>query len=200
MRSVACECGVSGSTEEWLCQFPRNDLAVLLDIALHYFIWIINWVNKTSKKEIIKTICDSVNHTRFPKEDHLPDWPRRDNKVTKGDRVECETNASKNINIKAKKQIRQAAPKLSTAKQFINFSDRNGNQFVGNSARPFPFLATHNTTQNNTKQQTVRSITRDMAPLKNSAAVAKLTFSCLRSNTRWVSPPRTSQPPSYGHT
>ena len=33
-------------------------------------------------------MCDSVNHTRFPKEDHLPDWARRDNKVTKGDRVE----------------------------------------------------------------------------------------------------------------
>jgi len=29
-----------------------------------------------------------VNHTRFPKEDHLPDWARRDNKVTKGDRVD----------------------------------------------------------------------------------------------------------------
>jgi len=29
-----------------------------------------------------------VNHTRFQKEDHLPDWARRDNKVTKGDRVE----------------------------------------------------------------------------------------------------------------
>ena len=28
-----------------------------------------------------------MNHTRFPKEDHLPDWARRDNKVTKGDRV-----------------------------------------------------------------------------------------------------------------
>jgi len=23
---------------------------------------------------IIKTICDSVKHTRFPKEDHLPYW------------------------------------------------------------------------------------------------------------------------------
>jgi len=33
-------------------------------------------------------MCDSVNHTRFPKEDHLPEWARRDNKVTKGDRVE----------------------------------------------------------------------------------------------------------------
>ena len=29
-----------------------------------------------------------MNHTRFPKEDHLPDWARRDNKITKGDRVE----------------------------------------------------------------------------------------------------------------
>ena len=49
-----------------------------------------NWVNKTSKIEIIKTICHSVNHTRLPKEDHLPDWARRDNKVIQGDRVECE--------------------------------------------------------------------------------------------------------------
>jgi len=29
-----------------------------------------------------------VNHTRFPKEDHLPDWARRDNRDTKGDRAE----------------------------------------------------------------------------------------------------------------
>ena len=33
-------------------------------------------------------MCDSVNHTRCPKEDHLPDWARWDNKVTKGDRVD----------------------------------------------------------------------------------------------------------------
>ena len=32
-----------------------------------------------------------MNHTRFPKEDHLPDWARRDNKVTKGYRVESIT-------------------------------------------------------------------------------------------------------------
>ena len=32
-----------------------------------------------------------MNHTRLPKEDHLPDWARRDNKVTKGDRVEMKT-------------------------------------------------------------------------------------------------------------
>jgi len=31
-----------------------------------------------------------VNQTRFPKEDRLPDWALRDNKVTKGDRAECE--------------------------------------------------------------------------------------------------------------
>ena len=30
-----------------------------------------------------------MNHSRLPKEDRLPDWARRDNKVTKGDRVEC---------------------------------------------------------------------------------------------------------------
>jgi len=29
-----------------------------------------------------------MNHTRFPKEIHLPNWARRDNKVTKGDRVD----------------------------------------------------------------------------------------------------------------
>jgi len=28
-----------------------------------------------------------VNHTRFPKEDHLPDWALRGNKITKGDRA-----------------------------------------------------------------------------------------------------------------
>jgi len=31
-----------------------------------------------------------VIHTRFAKEDHLPDWARRDNKDTKGDRAELE--------------------------------------------------------------------------------------------------------------
>ena len=88
-KSVAYGCGVGRSTEKWLCQFPRNDLVVLLDISINYFISRINWVNKTTskKEEIIKTICDLVNHIRFPKEDHLPDWARRDNKVTKGDRV-----------------------------------------------------------------------------------------------------------------
>jgi len=29
-----------------------------------------------------------VNHARFLKEDHLSDWGRRGNKVTKGDRLD----------------------------------------------------------------------------------------------------------------
>ena len=29
-----------------------------------------------------------MNHTRFPKEDHQPDWARLVNELTKGDRVE----------------------------------------------------------------------------------------------------------------
>ena len=36
-----------------------------------------------------KSIFDSLNHIRFPKEDHLPDCASRDNQVKKGDRVEC---------------------------------------------------------------------------------------------------------------
>ena len=36
-------------------------------------------------------MCDWVNRTRFPKEDHLPEWARRDVKVKKGDRAECVT-------------------------------------------------------------------------------------------------------------
>jgi len=46
----------------------------------------------TIKKEIIKNICDSVNHTRFPKEDHLPYWAHRDNKDMKGDHAKAESN------------------------------------------------------------------------------------------------------------
>jgi len=29
-----------------------------------------------------------VNHTRLPKDDHLPDWARRDSKVIQGDHVD----------------------------------------------------------------------------------------------------------------
>jgi len=32
-----------------------------------------------------------MNRTRFRKEDHLPNWERRDNEVTKGDRVQSVT-------------------------------------------------------------------------------------------------------------
>ena len=32
-------------------------------------------------------MCDLVNHTHFPKEDHLPDWVCRDKHGKKGDRV-----------------------------------------------------------------------------------------------------------------
>jgi len=34
-----------------------------------------------------------MNHTCFVKEDHLPDWSRRDNKTTKGDRVETQDHS-----------------------------------------------------------------------------------------------------------
>jgi len=36
-----------------------------------------------------------VNHTRFPKEDHLPDCASRDNQVRKGDRVEWESKVGR---------------------------------------------------------------------------------------------------------
>ena len=48
---------------------------------------IFHFINNNKQKEIIKTICDSVNHTRFLKKDYLPDWARQDNKVIKGDHV-----------------------------------------------------------------------------------------------------------------
>jgi hypothetical protein len=40
------------------------------------------------KKKTTKTVFDSVNHTRLPKEVLLWDWARRDNQGQKGDRVE----------------------------------------------------------------------------------------------------------------
>jgi hypothetical protein len=33
-------------------------------------------------------MCDSVKHTRFLKEDHLPEWVCRDKQGYKGDHVE----------------------------------------------------------------------------------------------------------------
>jgi hypothetical protein len=38
-------------------------------------------------------MCDSVNRTRFPEEDHAPDWVFRDKHGNKGDRVECVFNS-----------------------------------------------------------------------------------------------------------
>jgi hypothetical protein len=37
-------------------------------------------------------MCDSVDHTHFPKEDHLPDWVCQDKHVIKGDRVDANGN------------------------------------------------------------------------------------------------------------
>jgi len=53
-------------------------------------------------------MCDSVNHSRFPKEDHLPNWERRDNKVTKGDRAKwtTETHAYPIYHEKGRKRLR----------------------------------------------------------------------------------------------
>ena len=33
-------------------------------------------------------MCDSVNHTHFPKEDHLPDWVCQDKHGNKGNHVD----------------------------------------------------------------------------------------------------------------
>jgi hypothetical protein len=63
-----------------------NVICFWLYTARLFFVSSIKLVNK--QKETTKTICDSVNHTRFPKEDHLPDWVCRDKHGNKGDRVE----------------------------------------------------------------------------------------------------------------
>jgi hypothetical protein len=51
-----------------------------------FFVSSIKLVNK--QKEITKTVCDSVNHTRLLKEDHIPDCVYRDKHGNEGDRVE----------------------------------------------------------------------------------------------------------------
>ena len=61
---------------------------VLFLIPLQCLNLFVKWVNKTIKK-ITETVCDSVNHTRFPKEDNLPDRALRENQVKKGDRLDC---------------------------------------------------------------------------------------------------------------
>jgi len=44
-----------------MCQFPRNDVIVLLDIELHYFISKINGVNKTTRIRRVHIFL----HTQF---------------------------------------------------------------------------------------------------------------------------------------
>jgi hypothetical protein len=46
----------------------KRDLLLTLYSTLFLCIKLVN-----KQKEITKTMCDSVTHTRFPKEDHLPD-------------------------------------------------------------------------------------------------------------------------------
>jgi hypothetical protein len=46
-----------------------------------------------------------VNRTRFPKTEHLPDWARRDNKDTKGDRVEAVLQTANVTHFKRKIQL-----------------------------------------------------------------------------------------------
>ena len=54
-------------------------------------------------------MCDSVNHTCFLKEDHIPAWVYRDKHGNKGDRVEkCNVDfkflrATFEINVKLRK-------------------------------------------------------------------------------------------------
>ena len=63
----------------------KRDLLLTL-YSMTFFVSSIKFVNK--QKGITKTMCDSVNHTSFPKKDHLPDCASRDKKVKKGDRVD----------------------------------------------------------------------------------------------------------------
>jgi hypothetical protein len=109
-KSVAYERCEWGSTSDCVILI-KCDLVAWLDTARLFFtISTINWVNKT--------ICDSVNHTRFPKEKHLPYWARRGNKDKKGDRVEYvshRANAYENhslINVCGRIQIRWRMQKI----------------------------------------------------------------------------------------
>ena len=46
-------------------------------------------------------MCDSVNHTRFPKEDHVPDSVCRDKHGNKGGRVQAITDKSGTVQNKS---------------------------------------------------------------------------------------------------
>jgi len=69
---------------------------------------------------MIKTICDSVNHTRFPKQDHLPDGACRDNKVKKSDRVETDT-ANSTICTQFGDQFRMSCREITQRKEILYF-------------------------------------------------------------------------------
>ena len=57
-KLVAYECGVGGSTEKWVCQFPRNDLVVLLDIVLHsYVYWTVHHLDIWVKRDQLDVTC-----------------------------------------------------------------------------------------------------------------------------------------------
>ena len=75
-----------------------------------------------------------MNHTRFPKEDHLPYWARRDNKVTKGDRVEVSARASQRIQpasiINIKNSDISSTQVVSFEKRLLVMSDFNQNLHV----------------------------------------------------------------------
>jgi hypothetical protein len=89
-RTLAVEGGMQSRTSAmWVSVtvfIEWNVICLWLYTARFFFVSSIKLVNK--EKGITKTMCDSVNHTRFPKEDHLPDWECRDKQGNKGDRVE----------------------------------------------------------------------------------------------------------------
>jgi hypothetical protein len=58
----------------------------LTSYSMPFFVSSIKLVKK--QKEINKTMCDSVTHTCFLKEDHIPDLVCRDKQGNKGDGVE----------------------------------------------------------------------------------------------------------------
>jgi hypothetical protein len=63
-----------------------NVICFWLYTACLFFVSSIKLVIK--QQEITNNMCDTVNHTRFPKDDHLPDWVCRDKHGNKGDRVD----------------------------------------------------------------------------------------------------------------
>ena len=65
-----------------------------------------------------------MNHTRFPKEDHLPDWARRDNKDTKGGRVYVSTRRTEATDIQP--QDNTDASIVSVVRSTVNINSEKG--------------------------------------------------------------------------